>query len=328
MFFGKYPARFYTRVPTIKNINKSQFEALERFRIELRDNFFSFEEAACLCGERKGMLIATRDRYALSVNTYLCKSCGILWTNPQMTEESLRKFYEKNYRPIYVGEDMASETFFLEQIQHGKSILSYLCRYNNELHNELGVVFDVGCGSGGVLAPFRDAGFEVYGCDHGKKYLEYGKSQGLTLEHGGGEVLSQYGKAKLIILSHVLEHFKNPKKELELLSYLLDDDGYIYIELPGVFNIHNAYKDPLLFLQNAHLFHYTLDTLTVFMSQVGFKLVAGNQYICAVYQKKSVLPLRLCRLEYMKILFYFCGIEIGRLKYLRSFPSYASRLVS
>lgn len=327
MLFGKIPSRFYTQESPVENLNKSQTEALEKFKIELRGGSFSFEETTCLCGERKGLLIATRDRYALPVNTYLCRSCGVLWTNPQMTEESLRKFYENNYRPIYAGAAKASNAFFVEQNQHGRSILSYLCGHINGLQNSHNIVFDVGCGSGGVLVPFRDAGFEVYGCDYGNEYLEYGKSNGLTLEHGGGEALSQYGKAKVIILSHVLEHFKNPKKELVILSSLLEDDGYIFIELPGVFNIHNVYKDPLLFLQNAHLFHYTLGTLSVLMSHAGFSLVAGDQYIHAVYQKSSHSSLGLRKFEYIKILSYLIGIEIGRVKYLRRIPSYISRLM-
>jgi len=328
MLLGSFPERFYKAADPVEKLDSFQSEALKKFIFELQDNVFSFEDTTCLCGENSGsaITIAKRDRYALHVDTYLCKSCGMLWTSPQMTEDSLRRFYENNYRPIYVGEENASESFFNEQIRHGRAILSFLERYLIKSEFGCSTVFDVGCGAGGVLVPFREAGYNVFGCDYGGKYLEYGKLKGLALEHGGIERLSQYGKAKIIILSHVLEHFKNPLKQLEMLSNVLAEDGYIYIELPGVFNIYNVYRDPLLYFQNAHLFHFTLNTLNILMWRAGFTLIAGNQNISAVYQKRASSIICPGKFEYMKILLYLLGIEMGRIKFCDKIPCLLSRL--
>jgi len=324
MLLGKYPYRFYRGATPVEKLTGRQSVALGEFRQELGQGLFSFEEASCLCGQKEGMLIAKRDRYALSVETHLCKKCGILWTSPRMTDESLRRFYERNYRAIYVGEETASAPFFADQAQHGQWILTYLADF---LTYSKGTVFDVGCGAGGVLEPFRAAGFEVHGCDHGAQYLEYGRSQGLGLEHGGAEVLAKYGKADLIILSHVLEHFSHPKRELEQLSALLKDDGYIFIVVPGIYNIHNAYKDTLLYLQNAHLYHYTLNTLTTLMSSAGFELVRGNQTIDAVYKKARVRSQSPSKYEYRKILSYLIGVELSRMRIFNRLPAHVARII-
>lgn len=266
-----------------------QRDALEKFREKLIQGIYSFEEVSCLCGNRDGKLIARRDRYALPVNTFLCQSCGVMWQSPRMAADDLVKFYSDDYRPIYVGHAQASENFFMVQVEHGKIIYDFVAsdiRFAQEL-----TVFDVGCGAGGVLIPFIEGGWRAFGCDVAGEYLQCGRSAGLVIEYGDVGVLAKYGKANLVILSHVLEHLPFPRKSLEQLSSMLVNDGWLYIELPGILSIHKSYKNNfLLFLQNAHLYHFTLTTLARLMAETGFKLVKGDKYIHALFQKRGNVP--------------------------------------
>lgn len=324
MFLGTYRRRYFTLDAPAVELSSEQSAALDQFKSELKQGLFPFEQANCICGQKDGILLAKRDRYALKVDTYLCRDCGTLRTSPRMTAAGLRRFYENNYRQIYVGADTASEAFYAEQVEHGRSIAACL-GHIADLKNL--VVFDIGCGAGGILAPLRDAGCQVYGCDHGYRYLEYGRSKGLCLEHGGAGVLEKYGKANVIILSHVLEHFSDPKKELEELSQLLEDDGYIYVELPGIYNIHNVYKDTLLYLQNAHLYHYTLNTLTSLMEKAGFELVHGAENIIAVFKKGKASSNRSSGNEFSKVLLYLASVELSRIVNFRKLPAYVARII-
>lgn len=304
--------RFHNNNEPILPLNRRQLDALFQFKNKIANGHFSFEESPCLCGRYDGLLIAKRDRYGLPVDTYLCRSCGIMWTTPQMIEKSLKKFYEEDYRSIYVGKTIASESFFEDQIKRGKEIYNYVVDYPGLSPDSLLKVFDVGCGAGGVLLPFKDVGFLAYGCDLGSQYLEYGRDKGLLLEHGESNSLSKYGSANLIILNHVLEHFKFPLKSLEELRDLLVDDGYLYIELPGIFNIHNTYGDLLLFLQNAHLYHFTLETLTSVMSMAGFRFVKGDQTIRALYQKRNCISQTQSNKEFVVVVRYLYLFELLR----------------
>ena len=45
-------------------------------------------------------------------------------------------------------------------------------------------VFEIGCGTGGILAAFEEIGLEVSGCDLDRGNLEYGISQGLIFYTG------------------------------------------------------------------------------------------------------------------------------------------------
>ncbi|MBJ6799253.1 class I SAM-dependent methyltransferase [Geomonas propionica] len=326
MFFGSYPKRFYSLEAPSVELSGRQAAALKRFRTGVKEGGYELEPAPCICGSDDGMLLARRDRFALEVDTYLCRHCGVLRTSPRLTPESLSRFYDSDYRELYVGEEAASEAFFAEQSAHGRLILdSVLQNIPGELAGT--VVFDVGCGAGGVLVPFRESGCLVYGCDHGGRYLEYGRSQGLQLEHGGAAELGRHGKAKVVILSHVLEHFPDPRAELALLSSLLEDDGYLYIELPGVFNIHNVYRDFLLYLQNAHLYHFTLSTLSSLLADAGFELVFGYENVVALFKKGSGRPAQAGKSEYVKVLCYLYSVELSRLAIFRKLPQQVARII-
>ncbi len=271
--------------PAIK-LTQIQIDSIQDFNNKIASNIYQTENNFCLCDQSDNdVLVAERDRYCIPVKTYLCMSCGLLRTNPRMTIHSLNTFYEEDYRKIYVGQEQASEDFFVSQITHGESILEYITSVIKLKPNSK--VFEVGCGAGGILVPFEKIGCTVYGCDIGGEYLEKGKSKGLNLVEGEEKALSKFGKASLIILSHVLEHYSDPERSLKNLSGLLNENGYLYIELPGIYNIHKAYKDPLLFFQNAHLFHFTLPRLSLLLSKCGFKLIQGDQTIRAIYQKSD-----------------------------------------
>jgi len=294
-------------------LNNNQLNALASFKSKLNKGIYSLEEVDCLCGSQETISISSYDRYLIPVNTKLCKNCGIMLTSPRMNKDSLYKFYEEDYRLIYTGSEISNSEFFNNQIKHGEIIKEFI--ENNIIIQSDYKIFDIGCGSGGMLYPFKESGIQTYGCDIGSKYLEHGINLGLNLEHGDERSLVKYGKANLIILSHILEHYSDPLKSLRKLSNLLVDDGYIYVELPGIFNIHKTYfGDILRFLQNAHLYHFTLSTLSWLMSKAGFKLINGNETIQALYLKQYPYPrLNTSKLAYRKIILYLYIVEIHRI---------------
>jgi hypothetical protein len=119
-------ARLFNQAESIEQLNDAQQQALELFKRKIANNEYSFEDVPCLCGETEGILIGTRDRYGLEVHTHLCEHCGIMWTSPRMTEDSLKRFYEDDYRSIYIGDPQAPESFFREQVEHGEIIYNYI----------------------------------------------------------------------------------------------------------------------------------------------------------------------------------------------------------
>ena len=47
----------------------------------------------------------------------------------------------------------------------------------------------------------------------------------------------------LIIISHVLEHLEDPLETITYLSTLLSNNGFIYIEVPGIYTWLRKFTD-------------------------------------------------------------------------------------
>jgi len=111
-----------------------------------------------------------------------------------------------------------------------------------------------------------------------------------------------------------LEHFTNPIKDLSNIYNLLSgQECFIYVELPGIFNIHRSYRELLHFFQNAHLFHFTLQTLNWIMGKAGYSPVKGDQFIHAIYKKNKPYNYSIDKTLYLRIIIYLYFLELARI---------------
>jgi len=257
---------------------------------DFNKNILKWENNKCRCSFNEDLILSMRDRRGFNVRTVLCMNCGLIRADPRISEETIEIFYEKYYRnlvPILhneIGENLISATYNKEN-KHGKKVLEFIKR-NTSLKN--GLIFDFGAGTGGMLEIFKNAGFEIFGVDLNERFLNYGLKKGLNLKKGSINELKNYSKkANLIIASHILEHMHSLDKYLRKLWECLEDDGYLYVELPGFYNVHKSYKNFLPFFLIEHFYYFTLLTLSKVLGENSFKLIAGNETISALFQKSS-----------------------------------------
>jgi SAM-dependent methyltransferase len=280
--------RFIGDEQSLMPLNKAQLEALNTFHKKLADNSLQYEAVNCLCGEDDAFTLACKDRYGIPLKTVICKKCGQVYSKERLDPPSSEIFYSSLYRELYVGKDVADERFFNKQHRRGNRIFSFLEPYRKKQHQN---VLEIGCGAGGILYPFLVNGDSVFGIDLGERYLEFGRSLGLELacmsSHGLQETRPQH--YDVIVLSHVLEHFSSIENELTSIQALLKEDGLLYIEVPGLFNLKESYDcDFLKYLQNAHNYHFNLATLKNTLAREGFTFIAGDESIRAVFKKGRV----------------------------------------
>ena len=279
-------------LPRLKNDTVSRFKLNELQRkmktqvtYKVDTGVYKFEEIACpVCASAEKEGIGEKDRYGLFYKTNLCTSCGLVYTSPRMTQEAYNEFYNLEYRKLYVGKETATDAFYEDQKRKGEKIYHFLQEQKLISDSPLFVV-EVGCGAGGILGFFREKGHTVKGIDLGEEYIAYGKDvHGLDLEAGA---LSQHKfdkKPDIIIYSHVLEHILDLNKELETIKEVISKDTLVYIEVPGIKEVHENYKSNILrYFQNAHTFHFSLETLTNLFAKNGFRLIKGNQFVQSVF---------------------------------------------
>lgn len=266
-----------------KTILKLMNKKIKSFLTEIKSNRYIFEESQCICGASKecSILVACYEKSYIPQDTLLCLKCGILYSSTHLNTTSLEEFYKNKYRSIFHG--ASNDEIFQDEVIKGKNIIRFIEPFFDCKNG--GIVFDVGCGSGGVLLNFVQKGLKGYGCDLDGNLVNYGRKAGLNLIEGPFECLQRYSPADLVIASHILEHLPNIGEALQLIRNLLKDGGLLYVELPGILSSYKNYEDLIEYLQFPHLFHFTLRTLQNTVEKYGFELVKGDEYIHALFRK-------------------------------------------
>jgi SAM-dependent methyltransferase len=260
----------------IVRLSKTQLDA-KRSCYENINRVFHTVHVNCECGSDIADILAEKDRYGLPVKTVICKKCGLIYQNPRLDEVSSKRFYSSLYRPLYETSNLPA--FFSNQLERGKRIINWLQKNTDRFPKR---IVEIGCGAGGILKAFQDLGCKTVGFDYDERYISYGRLKGLQLILGDADSLPKHS-ADLVILSHVLEHFIDVKKELSRIQDLLSTDGCLYVELPGIFNLKEYSYDFLKSIQNAHNYYFTLGTLEQMLSSYGWKLEYGNENIFSLF---------------------------------------------
>lgn len=264
---------------------------IKRVKEKIARGEYSFEECSCFCGScDSDILISEVDRYGFYYPMIICKICGLMRTNPRMTEESYIHFYIHEYRDAY--EEMDIDELFAYRMKLGKERYGYLVNSIDLPDNA--VIFDIGCGFGTAILPFAEAGHDVYGCDYGIEHIEYGRMKmGLkNLFIGGPEKLLDVGKkADFVILHHVLEHFLDLEGILNQIHDLLKPNGICYVSIPGIYGrVKNTFigaNNILHLLQNAHTYQFNLTTLRYVMECCGFEFIKGNEEVESFFKRSN-----------------------------------------
>lgn len=275
-------SRLATEGESLVPLTEIQDSARQEFIRTCREGGFDLSPLPCACGGARDSVVAGRDRYGFPLTTKLCMNCGLLRSDPYYSDESLARFYRAHYRRLYSGRTKCDEEFFQAQLAQGRNILAYV-----QGIVPTGKVLEIGCGAGGILKAFRDAGWDASGCDYDEEFLAFGRRKGLRLFLGGARNLAADGKADLIIFSHVLEHVRNPLGAILEAKALLKQPGALYVELPGVLSIGEQYGDFAFFLQNAHCWHFCRATLVGFLRRAGFSCLKADERVRGVFRAES-----------------------------------------
>lgn len=273
---------------SLLKLNELQLRMKQQVEQKVKDGVYKFTEEPCpVCDGKNFELLAQKDRYGLYMPVVICGDCGLIQTNPRMHQDAYNEFYNIEYRKLYGGKENPTDEFFRGQYNKGRRIFAYLQANGFLKACDKMFVLEVGCGAGGILHYFRKKGCRVKGIDLGEKYIEYGKNQyNLDLSVGTIDAINLDETPDLIIYCHVLEHILTPNNELQKAHDILSDTGLLYIEIPGVKNLMNSYEmDFLMFLQNAHVYHFTLSSLNNLLARNGFVLLAGNEKVNSVFGK-------------------------------------------
>ena len=115
-------------------------------------------------------------------------------------------------------------------------------------------VMDIGCGEGGVLVPFLEAGCRAVGVEldapkygHAREllsaYIEAGRCEVVNRNIYDEEALAQFGgRFDLIILKDVIEHIPDQERFIPYLRTFLKPGGHVFFGFPPWYMPHGGHQ--------------------------------------------------------------------------------------
>lgn len=260
-------------------------DLIRQLEEKIKAGVYRFEKASCAICRRPTRLvkISQIDCHGLYTPVAICRDCGLVQTNPRMTQASYDSFYNNEYFGIYKGRLEVDDEIFSSQEKRGENIYRYLAD-NGLLPDKEPYVVEVGCGAGGLLKSFAQKGARVLGVDLGQETIKAAKERyGLDYVAGTLKDLNLAKKPDVVIYSHVLEHILDPVSELACLRKMISDKTVVYVSMPGI----RSSRDLLSVLRNAHVYHFSLQSLEYLMAVCGFTMIKGSEAIEAVFRKSQ-----------------------------------------
>ena len=207
-------------------------------------------------------------------NVYQCEKC-FLYFIESPTDEEIYSLYKNEYH-----NSIKNKIFEL-----AKSKMRYarcLNQFNfikNSINCDNKKVCEIGAFDGLLLNIFKNNGCKVFGYELNDRAREYAKKKyNIDLKPN---FLEDNQKYDIIILSHVIEHFKEPKEILLKIKSMLNDNGFIYIEVPNSPIINQSknqcsYETLIKYLTTTHTVNFNMDNLKTFAENCGLTIIKSQ----------------------------------------------------
>ena len=155
-----------------------------------------------------------------------------------------------------------------------------------------GKLLDIGCGSGGLLYPARQAGWEVRGME-----LSEQTAKNIRDDQGFDVIVSNFleydnpdgDQYDVVVLRHVLEHLPDSRLAMTKIGELLVDGGLALLEFPNTRSVSYSIKRHLKNrgLKNkkystdwrpGHCNEFCRESFNYLLEETGFELLVWQTY--------------------------------------------------
>jgi len=203
-----------------------------------------------------------------------CDRCGFLYQNPRFERAFYEDYYSRHYRQVVCRNTEPSAAFIEDQIQRGRLLRERL----SEVLPERGRLLDVGCSAGGMMIPFREAGWEVFGTDPDEGYVAYGRRVlGLPVEAVSAEAMElEAGAYDVVLIMGSLEHVYDPNRVLEICRRASAEGGLLVLEGRG-----RPQSASWRYFNHNHHRYFSLNSLGLMMRKHGWDPIrVTDEAIC------------------------------------------------
>lgn len=202
----------------------------------------------------------------MPLDTGICIRCGLISHLPLPDAEAIARYYAEEYRRDYHGERTPAPRRVMRAWRNGQRIHRMLAPFVPPQ----GRVFEVGAGLGCTLKVFQHHGFRTGGIEPNRDFNRYGREV-LRAAVANCDLfeLDRPEEHDLVLLVHVIEHFRSPTAALCRIRELVADGGLLYVECPDVTAPFAPFGRLFHF---AHIHNFAPETLTALAAKCGFRV--------------------------------------------------------
>jgi SAM-dependent methyltransferase len=212
--------------------------------------------------------VATTNRYGRYGRVVRCLRCGLVYTNPRPSPDTLMRGYSATVDSDYAEEDAS------------RSINAHIALRTIRKCVRSGRLLDVGSATGFFLNAAR-LDFEVDGIDPSRWAVEYARRR-LKLEVRLGSLDTAAFEASrfdVVTMNDVIEHLPDPRAALEKTRRLLRPGGVLYLVTPDIGGLAaRILRGKWWGLRPAHLYYFSRRTLQRMLEDAGFQVVLMRSY--------------------------------------------------
>jgi glycosyltransferase involved in cell wall biosynthesis/2-polyprenyl-3-methyl-5-hydroxy-6-metoxy-1,4-benzoquinol methylase len=200
-----------------------------------------------------------------------CDDCGLVFSNPQPSDDELAGIYDANY---FLGSESEAGRDTVSKIKQATANL-YLSEIRRYHGSENGRLLEVGCGEGDFLVSAEADGWQVAGvefsppaCKIAQQRLKNGKVTCGELQQAS--LASE--QFDLCVVSDVIEHVRAPMEFLQEIHRVLKPGGTLFIATPSIDSWSaRIMRQRWMEFKAEHLTYFNRQTIQTALFKSGFR---------------------------------------------------------
>jgi len=198
-----------------------------------------------------------------------CKTCDLVFRNPQPAEQEINKFYTKEY---YLG---TTDYTYRDERNDQRLLIKYSEKVESfRKIKKGGRLLDIGCAFGMFLKAASKY-YNCYGVEISQYASDYAKAQGLNVFNGTVE-RARYpdNYFDIVNMVEIIEHLSDPKQTLSEIHRILKPDGILIIKTSNIESLYAKSKGgDWDYILPGHLCYFSIKTLSKILALVGFQTI-------------------------------------------------------
>ena len=226
-----------------------------------------------LCNSDNTKLSFTKNGF----NIVQCRKCGLVYVNPRLNKETLKKIYTKGYYTTqdergyedYIGGEKELKTMFRKRLKR------------IEKYKKGGRLLDIGCATGFFIEVAKEDDWETFGVEISEYASNYARERGLNIFTGdvtATKFPDEY--FDVITMWAVIANLTDPHRNLIEACRILKKDGLIVIQTGNITSIFAKLQGVnwSLLTPEGHLYYFSPKTLRKMLELTGFEIVKKSTH--------------------------------------------------